>query len=241
MEYYQQEHHRITADFARRIGKIALQYGLVSKTIKEDFTVTLHLCLLQSLLTNCTELLKAMDWSEAPELGLHVPLIDKASWGIHAAKIVENTFEGTLTVAIFLTHLRHAMSHPTGTNVGTEFPSTGYNSIADHAGQICAIEFSNSPDTSRNHPKTWQSAATANSYLRRNKESSSTNIPNDVSVERTPSGKFGLFRGGELYAREFVVILTTAQIRTLLLGLSNLLAQPSDEEFNGKYIRQLVA
>ena len=248
MNYFEDEKHRIQADMALRIGKIAYQYSQLDLPPEQNFTDTLHLCLLQNLLTNCEALMAAMARENGEDLGLKVPLSEMTDWGLDSVDIRDDSFESSLTVEVFLIHLRHAMSHPTGTDIDARFPSTGYHSIPDAAGMIEAIGFCNSPDTRNNRPSSFPSEKAARGYLERNQGSSPRNpwnqIPGDVEVGEMahPRGnQFGLFRYGEPYARVFSVVLSTNQLRSLVLGLSNLLAQPAREHWDGHSILEVVA
>lgn len=247
MHYFEDAKHRIQADMALRIGKIALQYSRNPLTPDQDFTETLHLCLLQNLLTNCKELMDAMVHNNGEDLGLKVPLSEKADWGLDAVEIREDSFEGNLTVEVLLNHLRNAMSHPTGTDLDAKFPSSGYNSLPDAAGMIRAIGFCNSPDTRNNSPRIWPNHKRhqADSYLAGNQRFSPkspwSTIPPDVQIESVGHNQFGMIRFVEPYARIFVVVLTTGQLRSLVLGLSNLLAQPVNNHWNGKTIINIIA
>ena len=62
MEYFKQPGNIIQAGFALRAGKLLAQYSSLTLTLPahERYDATLAVCVLQSLLTNCTELLKAM-------------------------------------------------------------------------------------------------------------------------------------------------------------------------------------
>lgn len=245
MNYWEDDKHRIQADMAFRIGKIALQYARILLPPKENYSDSLNLCLLQNLLTNCKELMNAMSLDNGDELGLKVSLSDMPDWGLGSVELREDSFEGSLTVEVFLTHLRNAMSHPTGTNLDAQFPSTGYNSIPETSGLIGAIGFCNSPDTKDNKPRFWKDREKANAWLRQNQKPSVMTpwavIPHDVSIESFGYNRFGLFRFGEPYARLFVTILTTGQLRSLVLGLSNLLAQPALKYWDGKSVTNLFA
>lgn len=247
MHYFEDKKHRIQADMALRIGKIALQYSRIPLPPDQDFTDTLHLCLLQNLLTNCHELIDAMAQNNGEDLGLKVPLLQKADWGLDDVEIREDSFEGNLTVEVFLTHLRNAMSHPTGTDLDARFPSTGYSSLPDASGMIQAIGFCNSPDTSYNSPRIWPNNRRhqADHYLdvnqRHNQRRPWGTIPADVRIDSVGHNQFVMVRFGEPYARVFLVVVTTYQIRSLVRGLANLLAQPAIDHWNGKSIINIIA
>jgi hypothetical protein len=245
MNYWEDDKHRIQADIALRIGKIALQYSKLDLPPDQDFTDTLHLCLLQNLLTNCKELVEAMARDNGEELGLKVPLSQMPDWGLMPEVVSEDSFEGTSTIEELLVHLRNAMSHPTGTNLDARFPSTGYNTLPDTSRMIRAIVFCDSPDTNDNCPLNWQNRQYAIDYLTRVQRPSRrcpwNTVPSDVQIAQAGYNGFGMFRFGKPYARVFVVVLTTHQLRSLIIGLSNLLAQPAREYWDGKSITNLIA
>jgi hypothetical protein len=227
MMYFEDKKHRIQADMARRIGEIAVQYGRVPRPPEEDFSETLHLCLLQSLLTHCKELLEAMNRSGDDSLGLHISVDKMTSWGLEQIQVTRYSFEENLTVAVFLTHMRNAMSHPTGTDPGCDYPSTGYNAIKDAQGMIEKVAFCDSPDTRDNRPKEWRTQAEAERHFSR--------APSDIRVERVGS-RFRVSSHGYPYTREFLAILSTEQLRSLVMNLSTLLAQPARDHWDGKSI-----
>ena len=233
MHYHQQNGHRIEADLALRIGKIARQYDAIVLPVEQKFTDTLHLCLLQNLLTNCHELLKAMDREEGESLGLRAPLSAKSDWGLDSVEITTWDFAEEQDLATFLQHLRNAMSHPTGTNPKAKFPSTGYNSLPNESGMIQAIAFCDSPDIRNNRPKTFPNKDLAEKCFQ-------SRLPS-VSIELDRRNQYGLFCKGEPYARVFLAVLTTDQLRSLVLGLANLLAQPTRENWDGKHVIDLIA
>jgi hypothetical protein len=233
MHYHQQNGHRIEADLALRIGKIARQYDTINLSVEQKFTDTLHLCLLQNLLTNCSELLNAMDREDGELLGLRSPLSAKADWGLDAVEIRTWDFDEEYDLATFLKHLRNAMSHPTGTDPDARFPSSGYNSLPNEAGMIEAVVFCDSPDIKNKRPKTWPTKDLAEKECR-------SRLPG-VSISLDRQNRYGLFCDGDIYARVFLVVLTTDQLRSLVLGLANLLAQPTIENWDGRQVIDLIA
>lgn len=238
--YYEDDNYRIQAAMALRISEIAQQYARIPLSPKEKFSETLHLCLLQNLLSHCNELLKAMARDGGEGLGLHVPLQMKSDWGINTVIIEKYSFEASLTVAEFLDHLRNAMCHPTGTNLEAKFPSTGYNAIPDDnklpiaERKIVAVGFCDSPDTQRNQPITWRLAdeGKANKYLKAKQDKGL--IPMGVKIDSSGHNRVGMFHFREPYAREFLAIFSTVQLASLVVNLSNLLAHPADPKWDGK-------
>ncbi len=241
MNYYQDDKHRIQADIAYRIGKICLQYGEIPRLPKTDFSITLNLCLLQNLLTHCIELLDQMSNPERRELGLSDALGSDAPWGLGQTEIIRNTFEEKLTVAQFLRHIRNALSHPTGTDRDSLFSSTGYNSIKGESDYMVALFFSSSPDTKKNTPRRFDTLEKAQAYLDKRVRSSVENSYCKITAAPNESEAFGLYFDGKPFARQFACILTCSQMKNLVLGLSNLLAQPVIENWDGKTIAKIIA
>lgn len=243
MKYFEDNKHRIQADMAYRIGMISLQYEKLSLAEDKQFPDTLNLCLLQNLLTGCRELIAAMTQENGEELGLKIPLSEMSEWGLDAVEIHNDSFEGNLLVEILISHLRNAMSHPTGTDIYAQFPSTGYNSIADAKDRIKAIAFCDSPDTKFNTPKTWNNQSAAQEYLKNSQRAVEAwkKIPRDVSIAQVGYSKFGMFRFGYQYARIFMASFTTQQLQKFVLGLSNLLAQPVTDSWDGRSVIKVVA
>ena len=198
MEYYRQEKFRIEADLALRIGRIARQYKNLKLPESESYDVTLNLCLLQALLSQCNELMEKMDRIGKPDFGLHNP-IDEVCWGLDNLVPDIDDFCGSLTIARLVKNLRNAMCHPTDFNPNAGTPSTGYTTIPDGSNMIKNVVFCNSPDVERSYR------------------------------DRIPS------------ARVFMVTLTPSQLYSLVIKLSNLLAQPTKENWDGKTITDIIA
>lgn len=57
MEYFRDVQARIQADLAYRLGIISRQYASFQLLPEKNFAVSLDLCILQNLLTNCIELI----------------------------------------------------------------------------------------------------------------------------------------------------------------------------------------
>jgi hypothetical protein len=198
MEYYHQEKYKIAADLALRIGRIAKQYRDLRLPEDCDYDITLNLCLLQTLLSQCKELIKKMGRRGGADLGLHNP-ISNSGWGLEHVEVEADDFEGELTVARFLNHLRNAMCHPTEFNPEKRIPSSGYTSIPDGSNKIRKLAFCDSPDTVE--PRNQKAC---------------------------------------LNPRIFNAILTASQLRDLVLNLSNLLANASSKDWDGKTITYVL-
>ena len=239
MEYFRDPKNQIQADIAYRLGMIAKQYRTSRVPAEEDFSVTLDVCILQNLLTTCTELLKSMSRNERKAY-LTADIGTGLAWGLRPEMISVNTFDGKLTGEFVLTKLRNALSHPTALNLNDTFPSSGYTTIPDGSGTIHQYCFVNSPDTkmSGQHPKTFSQREEAERRLEQARADG--DMPKDVGVIRY-ADKFCFGRGDEPFARIFKIQLTGEEIHALVIGLSNHLAQPKEKDWDGVTVARLVA
>jgi hypothetical protein len=235
MEYFRDPRNQIQADFAYRLGVIAEQYRTISAPAEKDFSSTLNVCILQSLLTTCTELMRAMSSHEQRRDNLGAEIGIPSPWGLRPEMVVRNTFRGSLTVELVLRRMRNALSHPTGLDISDSFPASGYTTIPDGSGAIRQYCFVNSPDTRRGRPKHWDLPGDAEKAL----EKERADMPEDVTVI-VKNGRFCFGRNGQPFARIFEVRLTVEEIRQLVTGLSNYLAQPIQEDWDGVTIRPLL-
>ncbi len=240
MEYYRDPKNRIQADMACRLGIIAKQYSGLSLPEDENFSSTLDICILQNLLTNCVTLLDAMSKHERRECYLTADLTTMKLWGLNPGMIQVDTFRTPrLTTAVVLRHIRNALSHPTPLDLKETFPSTGYTTIPDGSGRIHQYFFVSSPDVVRNQPRRFPTPEKARAYLERAKESG--DMPEDVTIIANGIGQFSLGQNGLPFARIFEIHLTCAEIHALVMGLSNHLAQPVQESWDGRTITRLIA
>jgi hypothetical protein len=239
MEYFRDLKNQIQANIAYRLGMIANQYRTLSLPAKEDFSVTLDVCILQNLLTTCTELLMSMKANERRANYLTADIGMGLAWGLRPEMIAINTFDGRLTGEVVLRRLRNALSHPTALDVDAEFPTSGYTTIPDGSGTICRYCFVNSPDTKPGRPRTFSTEKEAERRLER--ERGDGDMPKDVGVINYGADKFCFGRGDKPFARIFKIYLTSDDIHKLVIGLSNHLAQPIQEDWDGFTVATLVA
>ena len=205
MEYYRDPKKQIQADIAYRLGMIANQYRTLSAA-KEDFSVTLDVCILQNLLTTCTELLKQMSKHEKKGSYLTADIEKSPVWGLSPNMIELNTFDDQLTGEVVLKRLRNALSHPTALDLDDPFPSTGYTTIKHGSGTIRRYCFVNSPDTKPGRPKIFDTEKQAEQELVRAR--SDGDMPEDVGIISNEDGKFCFGQGDKPFARIFKIYLT---------------------------------
>ena len=153
--------------------------------------------------------------------------------------IETNTFHGKLTGKFVLDKLRNALSHPCVLDIDDDFPSSGYTTVQDGSGTICRYCFVNSPDKKNGRPKSFDNEDEARRQL--DKLKSEGEMPKEVDIISDERGRFCYGRGGKPFARVFKIYLTVEEIHELVIGLSNHLAQPSQESWDGSTITLLVA
>lgn len=240
MEYYRDQKNLIQADMAYRLGIVAWQYSNLSLPEDKKFSSTLNICILQNLLTNCITLLESMSRAERHRCYLTADLENQILWGLNPGMIEINTFRTPrLTAAVVLRHIRNALSHPTQLDPETSFPSTGYTTLSGGSGRIHEYCFVSSPDTKRNQPRKFSTKEQALAYLERRKGDGS--MPDDITIITTSPSEFSLGQMENLFARVFKIRLNTQEIHELVMGLSNHLSQPIQEQWDGRTIKQLVA
>lgn len=135
----------IQAGHAANAGNGLQQYLDLAATLPgaARYEATLTICVLQSLLTQCAELLK---YSEGRALAeLQEPLsAGPSSLELAEFEIVQNTFPEELTCAGLLEHVRDALSHPAPDEEFCYRP-TGFTTTNSGTGVIEGYEFTSSP------------------------------------------------------------------------------------------------
>jgi len=239
VEYFHDEKNRIQADIAYRLGWIAHQYSTLNLPESKNYSSTLDICILQNLLTNCVELIKAMSEKELKNILFKRRISHEPFWSLVIDDIRQNTFqEEPPTVRDILWHLRNSLSHPTPVDLSSSYPSTGFTTIPNKTDIISTYAFVVSPDTIKNRPKYYKTEEKALEALDKVKDGS---FPKSVSIGRSVSGEYSFFREGKPFARIFQINLTPAKLHVLVLELSNYLAQPIQEKWDGYTITSLIA
>lgn len=232
---------RIRADFALRIGKLFSGYEkkLASLEVKEQFDATLTLVLLQSLLTTCSELMNKKPYDDYFDQQLvQVP----ALWGLRSDMVVRNTFPEKLTYKLVIDRVRNALSHPTYGDVEHKYPISGFKNINDSDGNIWGFSFVNSPDIKHEGSvESFCESEAGRKLAERRKGITKASGEQVLELSKKENGKFVICCCGEPYVRIFQMSVPMTALKSLLLGLSNYLAQPTQNCWDGKSITQLVA
>jgi HEPN pEK499 p136 len=227
MEYFRTEDGQIQADFARRLGIVLKQYHQIN--LLEKYEVSLSLTILQSLLTNCTELLNGLKSRETRENPLYKSPINSTDWGFNEENIKFNSFyQPEITVEKIIRHIRNALSHPTKLNLNLPKKTTGFttNKISN---SIEKIIFVSSPDlNNRGNSKTFLSEELAKKNM-----IDAGNFPLDVEIIPLLNGKFGYQKDGEPFHRIFEIEFSPENLLTLTYSLSSYLSHPLTSTWDG--------
>lgn len=241
MEYFRQPNNRIQAGFALNAGNLLVQYQKMMGSLPEAsrYEATLVICVLQSLLTNCSELLASMRKHLKNVWDSPLPDIP-TRWGLERKFVIRNTFPAPLTYTRFIVHLRNAVSHPTTPEKKPNLPSTGYTTIPGSSGMIETFRFIDSPwvDRGRDHER----------YV--HEKESKVQVELDrfnkkyrchLEVSRNAAGLYQAMHDGQPYRPIFVTEIPLAGLMNIALELANYLAQPAQEHWDGRTLHQLVA
>ena len=245
MEFISTPDGQIQADFARRVGQVLLHYeaGASRGQPQDSYEATLTICLLQALLTNCVELIDkklkndrtgltqiaSRSLEEDPALfGLNLQCI-KQQWPSDRPLMYREIFKG----------LRNALSHPLPQKANG-LPTTGYTTWKSPSGMIEGFRFIQSPwvnrsgsDVTSNYKvelvkKHWSTLEKVKKPPLDDviKDWSSNYGTSGLTVQTGPDGCNRIFLGTEPFIPYLQLDLSTAQLRTLTLSLSERLAEP---------------
>ncbi len=242
-EYVRSNEGKIQADLALRVGRLLRQYGDLTRDLREEkkYDTTLLICALQTLLANCSELLKAMKdrdrvmWRTEINNGID-------ALGINRNFDIQCNFPGVLTRERFVNHLRNAVSHPTYPDHTPHHQSTGYTTMPDDTGIISKIVFVDSPWIDRGR---FHSLATSKRQetVEKCKNKLITDYGNDIelNVVQNLRGKYEVRTGDVPYYPTFKAVGSVSQLKMFAIELANYIAQPTREDWDGKTIHSLIA
>lgn len=241
MEYERTEDAQIQADFAGRAGKILLQYELFKPQLhlNEQYEATLAIALLQTMLTQCQELLINLRTPDKAPLGLE-GLVIMANRGLDEPPPLLGLTQDCLLerwpsnkplrYRDLIECIRHVVSHPSP-QILKGLPRTGYTTQKGSSGLIEAYVFTQSPWVGRSGellPKYRPSKRDKNkldaALLEVEKWRRNTG---DQTVELTETKDGYLpMRNGEPFVPVMRIRLDVAQLRLFVLALSDYLSEP---------------
>ncbi len=237
MEYYRDPKNQIYADLSYRLGRIIFQYENL-QTNEEKFEATLYISVLQNLVANCNEYIRKMTKTERRNSIFKLDYAN-ADWGINQGSWIKNTFGEEESLQNFISKIRNAVSHPIPTDINSDFPSTGFTTIPDSSGFIQKFRFINSPDTSQNNYKQFESLERAEKYIKDNQLSNS-----NVEIRTINNGaklNYILYREDKIFTRQSIIDLTVKELGVFVKNLANYLAQPTQANWDGASIIQLIS
>lgn len=255
MEYERTEDAQIQADFAGRAGQILLQYerNKEGHPPHHQFEATLAIALLQTMLTQCQEMLKKYRKPGKAPRGLE-ELVAMANrdideppplLGLTQACILERwESEKAVEHRDLIECIRNALSHPLPQTC-KGLPRTGYTTQMGSSGSIEAFVFTQSPwvgpsgalldqyRPSRNNEKKLEDA-----HTKIDKWAKNAKVTNLALVE-TKDG-YRPIRDGMPFVPVMRVRLDVAQLRLFVLALSDYLSEPLHHQVGQSVQRSLV-
>jgi len=238
MEYFRTDQGRIQASFALHAAQLLRQYVDYSRKLpaSERFEATQTICVLQALICNHEEHIKKM--KKYQRSFFDSPLPDIGASGLKRHHIKKFNFSGPLTYRKALTSIRNALSHPTHAERPPFYPSTGYTTVRDGSGLVTTVRFTDSPfvDCGRLY-STYTNEETLNKKL--SSASFREKYP-PLRIAQSEPGKWGFFNGDELYIPVFEAEVPIEELIQFTLELANRLAQPSQANWDGHTIVDLL-
>jgi hypothetical protein len=230
MEYFRTADAQIQADFARRLGIILKQYKSLSSD-SEKYEVTLTLTVLQSLLTNCVELLNKLDKKQKTDNPFYETPINEERWGIYIGNVLLNTYNTQqLNVNQVVRHVRNALSHPTKIMPFEKIQSTGYYTIQTESNIIEKICFVDSPDMNELNRRKTYSHSKAIELL----NNSSANFPKNVEIQIIDEKKSAFKKEEKPFCRIFKITFSPKQLDQFAFALISYLSHPLIAEWDGQ-------
>lgn len=236
MEYYRTETGQIYADIAYRLGRIVTQYEEFSIN-EEKFESTLYVTVLQNLLTNCSDYVRSMTKGDRHG-SIFNGDIESSGWGLKNSCWIKNNLMKHSNLGDFILTIRNSVSHPCETRIESDYPSTGYTTIEDDSGIIKKFIFINSPDVRKNRPKEYNSEQDVERHI--NLETREGRMPEGISYIKCDN-RYVLALNSEYFIRISIIELTIEELSSFVKNLSNYLAQPILENWDGKTINWLLA
>lgn len=235
MEYVETSDGQIQADFARRVGQVLLHYeaGMAHRRPLDGYEATLTICLLQALLTNCVELIKSKSKNDRTGLvaisGQSIAE-DPARFGLNPACITQQwQSDRDLTYREVLQCLRNALSHPLPQQGGIH-KTTGYTSWKSSSGEIEGFTFFHSPWVNRTGSDVHPSYKVGEVDLRKLeielRNWSRDHHTSGLTIVPIAGRRHQIHLGVNPFVPVLQLDLSTTQLRTLTLTLSEHLAEP---------------
>ncbi len=246
---YQRQFDGIQAEFARRAGDLLRQYEDLTPPVGTDedetrYEGTLTICVLQALLTQCTELLSYLESGNRTREYFNTAVgLEPHPWGLSQGLVVENSLPGSLTLKLLLTHLRNAVSHPSFAGPESVFVPTGFTTTGAPGTSINTYRFTDSPwvkDGKRHFRQSLPGDREKDVRGLAKQFDREWGVQDYLGVIQMPNGRFDLARHGEVYWPLFQIDLPLFELRKLTRELANYLAHKTLSDWDGRTIHRFV-
>lgn len=228
MEYVKTPDGQIQADFARRVGRVLLHYeaGISHAAPQDSYEATLTICLLQTLLTNCVELIKAKKKRDSSGLAaIASKTIVEAPdlFGLSPTCITHQwPSERELTYREILQCLRNALSHPLPQQRGI-YKTTGYTTWKSATGEIEGFTFVQSPWVNSTGsdvaPRFKVVEADLPNLTKELKNWSTDHHTPGLGVLSVAGHKYQIHLGAKPFVPVLQIDISTVQLRSMTLAL----------------------
>lgn len=249
---YQRQFDEIQAGFALNAAKLLWQYEALTKRTsflpadnEDQYEGTLTLCVLQALLSQCTELLSFLEHQELTrDFFDHKIGREPHPWGLREEFVTADSLPAPLTLKRLLTHMRNAVSHPSFGSPNSAAPPTGFTTAGSTPGApIVAYRFTDSywvKAGMRHFRGSLPQRIESDVRGRARQFDKEWGVKDYLSVVATTDGSFDLVRNGEIYWPIFQIELPLFELRKLATELANYLAHKTLRDWDGCTIRRFV-
>jgi hypothetical protein len=193
---------------------------------RESYDATLTICVFQALLTNCTELLQAMNKADCGDFKKGLPET-KPDWGFAETTIDEWNF-GQPSLYRALVNMRNGLSHPLPRELSPEIMCSGFTAIAARpAGPITSVRIKSAPWVDKGRRVDWVTARCredAEEILKRQLKKFRP-VAGELKVLEMVDGTFDLGVAGSQFQPHFVINFPLDGLKSLARHLSLWLAQ----------------
>lgn len=241
MEYFRQPDGKIQASFALNAGRLLSQYIDQAKKLPQDqrYEGTQTICVLHALLCHTVELVKSM--RQIHRCKFDLPLPEVGAWlGIEKRQVVKYTFLEPITNFLFLEHLRNSLSHPTHPEKDPGHPSTGYTTIKGKTGLVESFCFVDSPWICRGKFMSQYRVRDKAKLEKTLEQKEFANKYGCLAIVRDESGFWQFEDGNGLFFPLFEARILLVDLIQLTLKVSNFLAQPIREDWDGRSVVDLL-
>lgn len=241
MEYQRSVDGQIHEDFARRAGRLLIQYEQLSRGLNpvDTYEATLCIALLQPLLTIAAERLNSNKYKNSYLRKLANLSVDEEPHRIgFSPDCIREQWPSVrpLSYRDILFGIRHSLSHPLPQK-STPFRVTGFTSYSTQDGEISGYEFVHSPfvsPTGLNLKGHYCIDASAGPAHREELDKQLKKWRTEYQVEslsiqpRIDRPSLAIHRGSDLFVPCLCLNMSVKMLRTFTLALSEIIGESSE-------------